>query len=225
VIGYPKIFHTDNGKEFTAKVVLEFLCSMNPNILRVNGRPRHPQDQGSIENMSKFVKRNLAALFAEQRMAGENPNWTEVLGAVSAAINSQHGRGKNDSSLFEAVYGQVFHHEMSCTTEEACNCWTLPQRLQVTNDPDFHAYATANYYLADDEGGDLSVDDGNDDGYFSDETLPSDKREEVSDEYFFEHLEEDELEEVEEAGREWDPDDILNADYVTEQGHLLCQET
>jgi hypothetical protein len=25
IIGYPTIFHTDNGKEFTAKVVLEFL--------------------------------------------------------------------------------------------------------------------------------------------------------------------------------------------------------
>ncbi len=25
VIGSPKIFHTDNGKEFTAKVVLKFL--------------------------------------------------------------------------------------------------------------------------------------------------------------------------------------------------------
>ena len=25
LIGYPKIFHTDNGKEFTAKVILEFL--------------------------------------------------------------------------------------------------------------------------------------------------------------------------------------------------------
>ncbi len=25
IIGYPMIFHTDNGKEFTAKVVLEFL--------------------------------------------------------------------------------------------------------------------------------------------------------------------------------------------------------
>jgi hypothetical protein len=25
IIGYPMIFHTDNGKNFTAKVVLEFL--------------------------------------------------------------------------------------------------------------------------------------------------------------------------------------------------------
>ncbi len=38
LIGYPKIFHTDNGKEFTAKCVLEFLRHLNPNILAVTGR-------------------------------------------------------------------------------------------------------------------------------------------------------------------------------------------
>ncbi len=59
VIGSPKIFHTDNGKEFTAKVVLKLLCSLNTNILSVTGRPRQPQDQGSVESMNKFVKRNI----------------------------------------------------------------------------------------------------------------------------------------------------------------------
>ncbi len=30
VLGFPWIFHTDNGKEFTAKCVLEILRMMNP---------------------------------------------------------------------------------------------------------------------------------------------------------------------------------------------------
>jgi hypothetical protein len=38
IIGYLKTFHTDNGKEFTAKVVLEFLLDLNPNIITVTGR-------------------------------------------------------------------------------------------------------------------------------------------------------------------------------------------
>jgi hypothetical protein len=37
IISFPKIFYTDNGKEFTAKVVLKFLCQMNPNIITVTG--------------------------------------------------------------------------------------------------------------------------------------------------------------------------------------------
>ena len=40
VIGSPKICHTDNGKKLTAKVVLKFLWSLNPNILSITGRPR-----------------------------------------------------------------------------------------------------------------------------------------------------------------------------------------
>ena len=40
LIGYPKIFHTDNGKEFTTKSILKFLRHLNPNVLTVTGRPR-----------------------------------------------------------------------------------------------------------------------------------------------------------------------------------------
>ena len=48
IIGYPKIFHTDNGNEFTAKVVLKVLREMNPHIYTVTGRPRCPSDQESV---------------------------------------------------------------------------------------------------------------------------------------------------------------------------------
>ncbi len=37
VIGYPKIMHSDNRKEFRAKVILELLRNLNPNILSVHG--------------------------------------------------------------------------------------------------------------------------------------------------------------------------------------------
>jgi hypothetical protein len=66
VISYPKIFHTDNGKEFTAKLILIFLRAMNPNILTISGHPRRPPDQGSIENMNKFIKRVLEMVLAER---------------------------------------------------------------------------------------------------------------------------------------------------------------
>jgi hypothetical protein len=42
IIGYPKIFHIDNWKEFTAKVVLKVLLEMNPLICAVTGRPNRP---------------------------------------------------------------------------------------------------------------------------------------------------------------------------------------
>lgn len=131
-IGYPIIFHTDNGKEFTAKVILRFLRQLNPNIITVTGRPRRPNDQGSVESMNKLVKRVLNSTLAERRLVGENPNWTEVLGSVSATINSAAGRGKNDASAYTAVYGQTYDHDISCSKEEARRCWSLPERLRVS---------------------------------------------------------------------------------------------
>jgi hypothetical protein len=80
IIGYPKIFHTDNRKEFLAKDVFEFFCDLNPNILPVSGRPHCPSDQGSVEKMNKFVKRTPGTVLAEYRLVGKHPNWTERIG-------------------------------------------------------------------------------------------------------------------------------------------------
>jgi IS30 family transposase len=196
-IGYPKIFHTDNGKEFTAKCVLEFLRNLNPNIVSVTGRPRRPRDQGSVENVNKMVKRVLGSVLAERRLAGQNPNWTEVLGSVAAAINSQSGRCKNDVSAYEAVFGDKYDHPMSCTKSEARRCWTLSHRMKVTNDPEFEEFCRENYVIEDgnedytDNEGGLKEEDDDDSGYFSDDELPPDETDEVTDEWVLSHLMDD----------------------------------
>ena len=46
-IGCPHIFHSDNSKEFVAKLILDLLKELDPNIATVTGRPRTPRDQGS----------------------------------------------------------------------------------------------------------------------------------------------------------------------------------
>ena len=166
LVGYPKIFHTDNGKEFTAKRILRFLRSMNPNIFAVTGRPRMPRDQGSVENVNKFVKMIIGSILVERRLAGENPNWTEILGSVMSKINSQHGRGKNDVSAFEAVFGQTYDHQFLCSMEEARKCWSIKQYMGVTLDQDFNDYVMNNFIVDSD-----SEDEGDDDDYFSDDEL------------------------------------------------------
>jgi hypothetical protein len=192
IIGYPKIFHTDNGKEFTAKVVLKALSEMNPHIYAVTGHPRRPQDQGSVESMNKLVKRILGTVLSKRRLAGDNPNWTEVLCMVAATINAQHGRGKDDVSSFEAVYGQELNNDMSCSKAEARQCWTLPQFLKVTNDAEFAEYAPNNYNLDEDSPDAAEQDDSL--GFFSDEELQDDEKEEVTDDDFFNLLNQNVLE-------------------------------
>jgi hypothetical protein len=122
IIGFPKIFHTDNEKEFTAKVVLMFLCQMNPNIISVTGQPFCPSDQGLVEDMNKLVKRVIGSVQTERRVVGDNPTWTEVLGSVAAVINSQHECGKDEVSSYEAVYSQEFDHKVSCSEDEGRRC-------------------------------------------------------------------------------------------------------
>jgi hypothetical protein len=142
--------------------------------------------------MNKLVKRILGTVLTERRLSGVNPHWTEVLGMVAATINSQHGRGKDDVSSFEAVYGQVLNHDMSCSKAEARQCWTLPQLLKVTNDAEFAEYAANNYNLDEDSPDAAEQDDSS--GYFSDEELQDDEKEEVMDDDFFNLLNQNILE-------------------------------
>ena len=190
LLGYPKIFHTDNGKEFTASLILEFLRQLNPNILAVTGRPRRPRDQGSVENVNALVKRVLGSVLTERRLAGQNPNWTEVLGSVAAVLNSQSGRGRNDVSAYEAVFGCVYDHQFVCSKEEARRCWTIEDRMKVTNEPDFEEYVQQFYHVSraadDDNEKTLVVDE--DSGYFSEEEIAGEDSEEVTDKYFHAHL-------------------------------------
>ncbi len=83
------------------------------------GRPCPPSDQGSVENMNKFVKRTLGMVLFKIKLVGKDRNWTEVLGSIASAINLQHGREKHDVSAYEAVYGQKMGHDFSCLKEEA----------------------------------------------------------------------------------------------------------
>ena len=88
LIGYPTIFHTDNGTEFTSRQIVDLLKEINPNIQTVTGRVRKPSDQGSVENMNKHVKSVLKKIETEVRQSGGKPNWTSLLGRVMAALNN-----------------------------------------------------------------------------------------------------------------------------------------
>ena len=56
----PHILQSDNVAEFTASVVTE-LKQMWADLLIVHGKPRHPQNQGSVERFTSDVKNMLIA--------------------------------------------------------------------------------------------------------------------------------------------------------------------
>ena len=134
LVGYPPIFHTDNGNEFAAKVIIDMLKLINP----VTGRPRMPRDKGSIEWSNKTIKWMLLDLLAHRRTNGLDDNWTMVLGLLTENLNSFHGRQTASIPAYNAVFRANYHVIMSCTVDEARNCNTIDKLQKVVMDDDGH---------------------------------------------------------------------------------------
>ena len=83
LFGAPSILQSDNGSEFTAQVIKE-LRDIWPQIVMVNGKPRHPQSQGSVERANGDIKDMLVAW-----MAGNNTtDWSVGIKFVQFHKNS-----------------------------------------------------------------------------------------------------------------------------------------
>ena len=178
LIGYPSIFHTDNGKEFTGKELIDILKQISPSIVTVTGRPRTPRDQGSVESMNKVIKRVLGSIESEERQLGREPNWTSLLGRIMAAVNNQRSRGADSVTAYKAVFGQDYHQQFACTMEQARQCNTIEQRLKLSSDSRLERVAKECCYIADEESehhntnNNKDDEEGGRDGYWSDESAP-----------------------------------------------------
>lgn len=64
--GAPHLLQSDNGREFTGNVIAE-LASLWPETKLVNGRPRYPQSQGSVERSNDTMKDALTAWMRDHR--------------------------------------------------------------------------------------------------------------------------------------------------------------
>jgi hypothetical protein len=81
IIGYPKIFHTDNGKEFfTTKVVLKAPPEMNPHSMLLPAAPVTHLIKVLLRHEQVDEENSWHPLLTERKLSGDNPNWTEVLG-------------------------------------------------------------------------------------------------------------------------------------------------
>ena len=170
LVGYPAIFHTDNGKEFTSKEIIEVLRQINPAILTVTGRPRTPRDQGSVESMNKLVKRVLQSIEDELRAEGLDPDWTRLLGRVTSSINNQRSRQANSTTSYSVVFGMSYHQNISCTMEEARKCYTIDQRLGLSRDDRLAAVAKEVCVLSASDGDVEKSEDDRNEGYWSDDS-------------------------------------------------------
>lgn len=75
--GAPQILHSDNGRESVAEVTQE-LVALWPFCKIVNGRPQHPQTQGSVERANADVEDIMRAWMMDHRSTNWRRGWYEV---------------------------------------------------------------------------------------------------------------------------------------------------
>ena len=81
--------------------------------------------------MNRLVKHVIGSKLAKIQMAGENPNWTQDLGMVMASINSQIGKSTYSALSFTSIFGQEYNENITCSKDEAQQCWTVEEQLKV----------------------------------------------------------------------------------------------
>jgi hypothetical protein len=67
VLGYPLIWHTDNGKDF-GQAVLDDVKEYNPLAYTLTGSCRTPRHQGSVENANGGIKSIIGSMIADKKM-------------------------------------------------------------------------------------------------------------------------------------------------------------
>jgi hypothetical protein len=126
--------YADNGKEFIVTIVWELLVKNNPNCFLVTGRPRTPQDQGSVESGNKLVSQIRKSLACKCRHAGLEDNWTKYLSQIMACCNSHAGQARQSILNYKAVFGMKYHAGLRRLLSEMRQCQNISERLCISPD-------------------------------------------------------------------------------------------
>ena len=86
--GDPKLFHSDNGKEFRNKMLKEF-CD-HRNIKMRQGRPFHPRSQGAVERLNHFVGESLSLAFQNFQAKKKDDERFEMENVLKAFVNNHN---------------------------------------------------------------------------------------------------------------------------------------
>ena len=99
--GAPVILQSDNGKEFVARIIKE-LMQLWPDCKIVNGSPRHPQSQGSVEQANTDMEKMLGKWMSDHK----TKRWSVGIHFVAHQKNNRYHAGiKNIPYVLQ--YGQA----------------------------------------------------------------------------------------------------------------------
>ena len=91
-MGTPRIFHSDNGREFVNQVLASLFEQWGGDTIFVHGRPQHSQPQGLVERGNRIIEDKLAKLREEHdptKHGGAIFSWAGVLPRIMYDLNTQ----------------------------------------------------------------------------------------------------------------------------------------
>ncbi len=102
----PLILQSDNGREFVNQVIQELML-MWPTLKLVNGSPRHPQSQGSVERSNQDIENMITSWCSDNK----TPKWSRALMFVQYSNNVSHhsGIGMSPSRLCLVVLRKLVY--------------------------------------------------------------------------------------------------------------------
>ena len=104
-LGLPRIIHSDNGREFVNRVIREVVKDWGgEDVMFVNGRPRHSQSQGLVEQGNATIERHIANKRATLELADDYP-WASWLPKIQYNMNTEVAGGTKKTP-YEVVFGQ-----------------------------------------------------------------------------------------------------------------------
>ncbi|KAG7373103.1 hypothetical protein IV203_033827 [Nitzschia inconspicua] len=119
LIGPLKILQSDNGKEFTAKEVIDAICELDEDIYAVFGRPRKPNDIGDnvynrgLRQPEPWWDTTYIASFAQLYVHCQTPNKV-MEEALTAPLNEKVR--KAFSVVHAALHYAVLEIDVECQT-------------------------------------------------------------------------------------------------------------
>ena len=116
LIGYPLIYHSDNGNEVHSKLVVDELKRLNPCCYTVTGKVRNPKEQGGVERTNGAVEATIASAVQEERKEGiKHASWLTEYPRVMMCLNATANKGRGETSSYHAVFGMSFHEPLITT--------------------------------------------------------------------------------------------------------------
>ena len=145
-LGAPLILQSDNGREFKNALLFNILNENWPLTKIINGKPRHPETQGSVERANQDIKRHFTVMmfdnsenswvkFVRQVQYKKNTSFHSTIGMTpfQALVHRKPPLRLTERVPIEAIDNIWSEDDLERITEEMNNQSTPPRPEEYDN--------------------------------------------------------------------------------------------